>query len=199
MGKAVGGAGAVGCGVLGFGGLIVGTGLTVWLGSQAMSGVGGDVGDAGDGKDLKSLTSEVSILSENPIVGEGPNGQGLTIAAPPELAEGETVTVDGVRFSPGPIEITTCLTNPVGATTADRCDATTTAVATVDSRGDFTLAYPARRVLTVGGTAYDCAARSQACSLVANVKDGPVDAETSAGLTFAGGLSPVDAAPPPEG
>jgi hypothetical protein len=194
--RAVGGASAAGCGVLGFGGLLIGVALTVWLGSQVTGGIGGGGGSDGS-KDLQELTSEVSALANPTIDGLPVGGATLTVTSTATLDNGDLLPITGMAFEPGPIEVTACLANVERtADGAAACDLTTTAVATVDGRGSFGLMYPAKRVLVVDGTAYDCAAAYQACTIVAHPKDA-FDVGTTAGLTFANDLPPVDAQPPP--
>ena len=71
--------------------------------------------------------------------------------------------------------------------------------ATVDAKGKLQVDYPIHRVITIDGTAYDCAARAGACSVFGHRPDNVLDTGLAAPLVFAAGLPPVDAAPPPEG
>ena len=53
--------------------------------------------------------------------------------------------------------------------------------------------------ITVGGTAYDCAAAPGACSIRAQLASGPDADAITAPFSFAAGLPAIDAALPPTG
>jgi hypothetical protein len=190
--------------VFGFLGLIVGIGLTVYLGAQAMSGVGGSSGKdrtttRNPDEAAQRLGDELKGLTGDTVLGLEPSGATLTITAPGGLADGARATVTGAQLSPGPGELLTCLAAGSASGEAPRCDESTRAAVTVDATGSLRSAYPARRVVHVGGTAYDCAARAGSCVVMLHRPDNPLVSGTTAALTFAGGLPPVDAEPPPGG
>lgn len=188
MGKAVGGASAAGCGIFGLAGILISVGLVVWLGSQATTNVGGAT-HAPDSSGAQSLESQASALV-NPST-PGVAGRDLQITAPGKLDNGGVITVAGADFDPGPIEVTSCVTHlPANASGSTWCDPSTTAVATVLADRSFALSYPAKRIITVEGTAYDCAAFFHACSIVAHPK-GAFDKGSVRGLTFSSDL-PAD-------
>lgn len=173
MGRPVGGASAVGCGVFGLGSLVIGIGLVVWLGSMTMSATdgGGDrggrssSGDTGITTDVSALTSSLEDLTSGgaPVEGMEPVGAALTV--PGDLpAEGST-TATGTDLAPGPIELTWCLAGPGTPFEVGGCDDATTATGTVGEDGRLSLDLPVHRVITVDGTAYDCGARAGACAL----------------------------------
>ncbi|WP_421119003.1 hypothetical protein ACE2AJ_16780 [Aquihabitans daechungensis] len=105
----------------------------------------------------------------------------------------------GERLSPGPIDLTWCLTDASTPFEEAGCDPSTTIAAIVDPEGGLAIDSPIHRVITVGDTAYDCAARTQACSIFGHRPDNPLDTGLAAPLGFATGLPPVDAAAPPGG
>lgn len=205
MGRAVGGASSVGCGVFGFLGLVIGIGLTVYLGAQAMSGVGGVGGSASKDRDPSSsagratggLEDEVRGLTGDTVIGMEPSGATVTVTAPADLGDGGSLTVTGAGLSPGPVELLTCLVGEPVAGVSSRCDQATAVAATVDGAGGFRVTYPAVRVLTIDGTRYDCAARPSACAVMAHRSDNPLETGTSGPITFGADLPPVDAVAPP--
>lgn len=201
MGRPVGGASAVGCGVFGIGGLLVGVALVFWLGSQVLPSTGSDAP-----KDPETSTASSQVedlggidLPEVDVVGMEPRGAAIAISPASGYDDGAAVTITGSNLAPGPIDLTTCLAEAGSATSAGGCDEATTVAVTVDAEGAFTLTYPVRRVVDVEGTAYDCAARAEACILFGHRPDNPLPSGTLAPLTFAAGLAPVGAAAPPEG
>ena len=105
----------------------------------------------------------------------------------------------GTGFASGPVELTTCLTHQARiAGGLAGCDPDTAATVDVGADGILDAGYAVRRVITVIGTDYDCAAVDGGCSLVAAPPGSP-DLGPAAALRFASGLAPVDAEPPPEG
>lgn len=185
MSRAVGGASAVGCGVFGLGGLLISVGIVVWLGSIAFDGST----DSIRSRDGDATTTQVPIAED---------GAAIAIDPATGLTDGAEVRITGTDFPAGSVSITACLTNaPAGA--GDRCDAGTTTVAAVGADGQVAATRTAPRVITVNGTAYDCAAAPAACSLRAAAAGRPGDPGVDAGLVFATGLPPVDAEAPPAG
>lgn len=193
MGRAVGGSSAVGCGAFGIVGLLVGVGLTVWLGSMALSGST----DGGDGPKPPEATPEISTLDsaiddlQSPVPGLEPSG--ATLEVPAEVAANGDLPLRGTDLSPGPIRVSTCL----AATDAPACDPATAVELVVGGDGRLAADIPIHRVITIDGTAYDCAARPGACMLFGQRPDNPLDTGLPAALTFAAGLPPVDAIAPP--
>lgn len=183
----------MGCGAFGIGGLLVGVALTVWLGSMALSGSTG--GDSRSKRpqstsDVSALDSTLDDLS-SPVPGLEPSG--ATLVAPDGLAASGDLRLQGTNLSPGPIDVSTCL----AATDAPACDPSTTVTVTVGGDGRLDAAVPIHRVITIGGTAYDCAARAGACTLFGQRPDNPLDTGLPAALSFAPDLPPVDAVAPP--
>ncbi|MFN8016586.1 MAG: hypothetical protein U0P45_00535 [Acidimicrobiales bacterium] len=193
-GRAVGGGAAIGCGAFTFVGLLLGVGLTVFLGSRATDSLGGS-GDSG----LKDLKTKASVLASQPVPGTTPTKGRITLTMPATLADGGKVGVAGHDLAPGPIELTECLTSrePYPPDGGGQCDlTTTTSGGTVTGRGELAGTYAVRRVITVQGTRYDCAARVGGCTLVAHPK-GRLDSSATGPLAFAQGLAPVEAQAPP--
>jgi len=182
----VGGASAVGCGVFGLGGLLVGVALVVWLGSVALDGSSGMLG--GGGGDTAPTTAVPIARS----------GAAIAIDPPADLADGAEVRVTGSGFPSGPVSITACLTHAPGGG-GDRCDDSTGTVAAAGTGGKLLATRAVPRVITVGGVAYDCAAAPGACSLRARPIGRPGDPGVTAGILFATGRSPTDAEVPPTG
>ncbi len=199
MGRAVGGASAAGCGVLGLGSLIIGIGLTVWLGSTVMSSTGG--GGASRTKattpdaQVSTLSSTLDELGPSPATGMEPSG--ATLATSRGLADRGATTLRGTSLSPGPIDVSTCLAKTGTRFEVGGCDPSTTRTVDVGAGGTLASKVPIHRVITVEGTAYDCAARPGACALFGHRPDNPLDTGLAAPLVFATGLRPVDALAPP--
>lgn len=181
----MGGASAVGCGVFGVGGLLIGVALVVWLGSQALSG---STGGSDDGSRLfPSVPVTLAATGE-------PTGARLEVTPGADLGEAQQVAVTGTGFAPGPIELVACLAAPDdgGAACADGATG-----ARVSEQGGFERGVEVRRVLVVGGVSYDCAVRPGACVLRTRRPDGAGDAGVSLPLAFASGPAPVGAEPAP--
>lgn len=186
MGKAVGGASAAGCGVLGVGGLLIGVVLTVWLGSIALSGSTG----SSDG-DRPARTSSTSTTLP-PL----PANAAITLEDPEGRTDGGQMTIVGSGFAPGPVVVTTCLTHAPGGL-GNRCDGATDVTTDAAADGSWMLSYATDREITVGGTTYDCAASPGACSVIAHLAE--ANDGRSAPFAFADGLAPIDAVDPPTG
>ena len=196
-GRAVSGGVAAGCGAFTFVGLLLGVGLTVFLGSRATDSLGGSGSNGKTG--LDHLTSEVSSLVASTQPGGPATGARLVLSTPAKLGDGGSIGVAGQALAPGEAQLTTCLTirEPYPADGGGQCDLDTTAPAgTVDQRGEVTTTYRARRVITVHGTRYDCAARAGACSLVAHPV-GRLDGGAASIIVFGNALPPTDAQAPP--
>lgn len=180
MSKAVGGASAVGCGVFGLGGVIITVGLIAWLSSMALPGSGGD---------------DVTTTGATTTVPEVPADAAIALDPAGPFDDGARVQVDGTGFGSAPIVVTQCLTHPPEGAD-DPCDPVTS-VGTVVDAGRWRLEVVVSRTITVGGTAYDCAASSGACQLLAHPNGSATG--PAAPLEFAAGLGPVDAIAPPTG
>lgn len=181
----MGGASAIGCGVVGVGSLLIGVGLVVWLGSMALSGSTGG-SDTGSGPD----PSVPVTLAET---GE-PIGAELAIAPDAELGETVQVSATGSGLEPGAIELVVCLAAPLEGGLACADDAVRVRVS---EPGAFDRALEIRRVVLIGDTAYDCATRAGACVLRTRRAEGPPDRGLAVPFAFAAGLGPVDAVPAP--
>jgi hypothetical protein len=157
-------------------GLLLGVGLTVWIGSQVFDDTTG--GSASTTVTTPSLSSKAAI----------------TVEVPPGLDDEGAVQVRGTGFPTGPVQATLCLTHPVEST-PDPCDTATDARANVAADGTWELNLVVPRVISVGGEHYDCAAAPGACSVLAHLPDDP-DGPTEP-ISFSTGLGPVDAQAPP--
>ncbi|WP_426571851.1 hypothetical protein [Aquihabitans sp. McL0605] len=195
--RAVGGAVGAGCAGFSLVGILLAVGITVWLGSQATTGVSGP-------KHRPSSTGPGGA-DISPSVDPNLTLPGATLAratlttakAAPLGAGGGTVALTGTNFPPGPISVTACLSGGFRSSNGlAGCDVTTTATATVAADGSFRLTYPVKRVLDVLDTPNDCAAFEGACSVVAHPADA-FDDGPGVPLTFAAGLPPVDGAEAP--
>ncbi|MCU1372096.1 MAG: Neocarzinostatin family [Ilumatobacteraceae bacterium] len=198
MGKAVGGASAVGCGAVGLVGLLIGVGLTLWLGSMALTGsTGGDPRPATTLAGPTTSTAPPSTLDDRSDAGLPPEAT-VVVLAGNDFDDGGRITVRGSGFPVGPIAVTMCLADTPLAADA-RCDATTRVPIATGPDGGWTLVYPAPRVITVARVAYDCAAVPGGCAVLAQLDSRTDDVGVSARVTFATGLPPVDAMAPPTG
>lgn len=182
----MGGASAVGCGVVGVGSLLIGVGLVVWLGSMALSGSTGG-SDAGS---VPSPPAQVTLAE----TGE-PAGAELAITPDAELGETGQVSVTGTGFAPGTVELIVCLAAPLEGQLA--CADDGGSAAAVSELGTFDLAFEVRRAIVVEDTPYDCVVRPGACVLRTRRVEGPPDRGLAVPLAFAAGLPPVEAAPAP--
>ena len=194
-GRAVGGAAGAGCGIFSLVGILLGVGLTVFLASQ----VTGDLG--GSGHRSSTTIAGLPDISDATVPGTPFGGATLEVATPTHLDDGTPLRVTGLGYPSGPVEVTTCLTRPVDpADGRGACDAATTvrttATATADGTAGIRLDYPARRVITVDGVRYDCAATTAGCSLLAH-PTGAFDEGPTVHLAFADGLPKTDAESPP--
>lgn len=197
-GRAVGGAAGAGCGALGLVGLLIGVGLTVWLGMRAMDSVGS--GTRG--------TRTTTAAGE----GDGPGGLGTltvpgtgaptgTVTLDPAigLGDGMTVKVAAADLEAGAWEVTECLTNQTRAAGVDgACDPSTTVRASVPASGDLAAGFTVQRVIRVLDAPYDCAAFAGACVLVVHPRDS-LEGAPQAPLTFDPEGPPVTASIPPPG
>lgn len=196
-GRAVGGAAGAGCGVFTIVGVLLGVGLVVWLGSSIVPSGGGD-GGSGGGAEVGLSPDDVADLGIDQVVPTEVTGTGVSLTDDGSLDDGESVFVDGSGFAPGTVELTVCLTDEsrVAGGLAG-CDPATATTVEVGDDGVLDAGYQVQRVITVSDVAYDCAAVSGGCSLVAAPPGAP-DQGPAAPLLFAAGLPPVDAQPPPQ-
>lgn len=150
-----------GCGGLSLIGLLIGVGLTVWLGSIAMNG-----GLGGHDNKASGRTSVSSVLATSTTL--APTAA-ITVRPATDLAEGATVTVSSAAFPAGTkVRVSTCLSRATLATgTASLCDETTTSNAVVDRNGHLILGYKVVRAITVNNVPFDCAEKAGACVVTA--------------------------------
>lgn len=190
----------MGCGVFGLGSLVIGIGLTVWLGSTVLSSTTGGGGKKTTGTTPSAQVSTLdSTLEDAGAAVPGLEPSGATLEVAKDLADHGSTAVRGHDLSPGAIDLTSCLAQANSPDGVVGCDPSTSQTATVDAHGKLTVDYPLHRVITVDGTAYDCAARPGACAVYGHRPDNPLDTGLVAPLAFAAGLPPVDAVPPPVG
>lgn len=159
-GRAVGGVAGAGCGVFGLASLLVGVGVTVWLGSQVMDRV-----------DPSPSTKPA------PAMAISPRG---------DLPDGLEVQVTASGLTSGPVTVMTCVTDRLPATTPEPpCDPSGAQQATASADGSVSTTVLVTRTVTVTGTPYDCGAFAGACSLVVQTPDAP-DQGAQIPLTFVG-------------
>lgn len=146
-----------GCGGLSLIGLLVGVGLTVWLGSMVMDGTFG--GDSPKPRDTETLAS---VIDSSTTV---PRGAAVAVTPTSDLTEGAEVTVTSDAFPAGTeVRVETCLARTSVVTgDASPCDPREIALAVVDERGHLAARYPVTRVVTVAGTPFDCASKPGMC------------------------------------
>lgn len=157
-----------GCGGLSLIGLLVGVGLTMWLGSIAMNGgFGSNKDKSGDEKASVSsvLATTTTLAPTAPI----------TVSPTTDLTDGATVTVRSSAFPAGSkVRVTTCLARATLATgDAALCDDTTGSTGATDASGHLNVPYRVPRVVTVGGTPFDCAEKPESCVVTATSVDRP--------------------------
>jgi len=140
-----------------------------------------DVGpsDEGASTDITAPTSTSTSVDDPRFTS---TGMPVTIDPREGLRDGQTVTVRGESFPPGTeVYIGVCSRLAPG-TGIERCDRTNFKVVNAGADGTFEATYTLRRILEIGGTAYDCTAapaegERTACILVA----APARSETENG------------------
>ena len=201
-GRAVGGAAGAGCGAFGLLSLLLGVGLTVFLGMRVFDSVGSpkkqadsvsdQVAAAGGSADA---SGKVSLTVPGTAGGPGE----LVLAPDRGFSDGARASLSGTGLTPGPVEVTQCLTNESRAAgVLGACDPSSTTTATVAADGKLAVPVTVKRVASVLESPLDCAAFARACVLVVHTHDS-LDGSTQIGLVFAAGLPPTDAAQPPRG
>lgn len=207
-GRAVGSAASAGCGAFSLLGVLVGVGLTVWLGSQALSGGGGGGGGGSDAGGRRTPSADPSgaiealdALDELTASGaiDAPSPPGLKIVPGTGLVDGVPVAVVGTGLPVGIADVVACLsTPPTSLAGIDPCDPATARQTIVEADGALVVETTAVRALRVKDTPYDCAAAPGACEfrVTSTGSDGP---PPTAPIIFAENLQPIDAerAPPP--
>ena len=176
MARPVGAWGA-GCGIAGLLSILLGVGLSVWLGSRVLDSTTGNGGPADRAREAAAGTIAVT-----PATG---------------LTDGATVAIEGTGLPPGPARATVCLTNgPTDGGPLGTCDGSIQAPIEVapDGRAIGQLAVP--RAIRVIVTDYDCAAFDGACSVVVH-RDDTLAGAAYAPLSFTTGLPTVPAVEPP--
>ena len=160
---------SAGCGAFSLLGLLIGVGLTVWLGSRVMDDVGGSIGP--------------SVRS----------GATPTLLASPATAitDRQTITVDGAHFDVG---ATVTVVQCARVRTADRCDPSTTTSAKVSALGSLESPFVVHRALVLAATPLDCAAPGSRCFLRAST-EAPRARSADAALAITAASPPTTTAP----
>ena len=162
---------AGGCGAFSLLGLLIGVGLTVWLGSMALDGIGGG------GSSSRDRAPDVST-----VPGTGDTAVTLTPDGP--LAAGTPIRVAGTGYiATSKVQVLACL-RPVGDGPPTRCDPTGAVEAKVDALGEIDTTYIAPAAVTVDGRAQDCTTRNARCLLVARSRTGPTTRYATAALVL---------------
>lgn len=186
--RAVGGVAGAGCGAISLASILVGVALVVWLAGQAFDGTT----DAS--RSVETGGEAVLTVPRDPE----PVGA-LQVAPNASLIDGQALAITGEGLPPGPIAFSTCLSFQTRAAGAEgACDTHQQEAAEVSADGTVEAAMVARRVISVLGSSYDCAAFAGACSVIAHATDSLTSAPAVA-LDFAPDPSPVDATIPPRG
>ena len=140
-----------GRGALSLLGLLVGVGLTFWLGSMAF-GSGG------------STATKVLPTSPGKQADAGPpNGKAIQVSPTTGLGNEPRVLVTSTAFpAKAEVLISTCLHGgqSVGAT---GCDPKSVVTLRVGTTGRLSSDYPVPRVISVKGIPFDCATRAKQC------------------------------------
>jgi hypothetical protein len=146
----VGGAVGAGCGALSLAGLLVGVGLTVWLGSVVMGDIGG------------SRSASRGTRSEELAV---------AVAPAEKLDDGSPVFVTSSAFRPNElVGVAVCLAADIDRG-IDACDTVSSTRYFTDSDGRLAVRFAVPRVITVGKDAYDCADVPERCLVVAAAEE----------------------------
>ncbi|MBX3286805.1 MAG: hypothetical protein KF703_15755 [Actinobacteria bacterium] len=175
-GDGAGGCVGGGCSGLSLIGLLVGVGLTVWLGSMVADGMFG-----GDGPKPRDAASLASVIESSTTV---PATASIVVDPAADLVDGQRVVITSDAFpAEGAVQVDSCLARTTVATGDSACDPTATALDPVDARGHLVARYDVHRVVTVGGTPYDCASQAGLCVLRVTAV-GQEDPIGSAPLTF---------------
>lgn len=146
-----------GCGGFSLIGLLVGVGLTVWLGSMVMDGtLGGDEAQPRDAETLASVIASTTTV---------PRRAAISVVPASDLTDGAVVTVTSDAFPAGSeVRVDTCLARSNMVTgDAPPCDPGGGALSVVDQQGHLATRYQVARVVTVGGTPFDCAGEPGLC------------------------------------
>jgi len=157
----VGGCVGGGCGGLSLIGLLIGVGLTFWLGSIALDGGGG-----GHSQKRAETDAVSSILATSTTQ---PPTASITVRPATGLTAGATVIVSSAAFAPGlKVRVSTCLSRANLATGAGSlCDDATATIGTSDRNGHLNMAYKVPRSVTVDGLPFDCAEAAGTCVVAA--------------------------------
>ncbi len=176
-----------GLGVLSLVGLLVGVGLTVWLGSMAL-----DLGGGGGGRRRTTTTTTVATTSTTRPVDPAALGLPFTVEVDPTsgLGDGSDLTVRVSGPAPGvSVSVSTCAAGPE-ADGAPTCDADSVRQVTTDPDGEVAAVYRVPRTVTVGSTSVDCAEEAGRCQLRVGPAAEPERAEVVP-LSFADDVAPA--------
>jgi hypothetical protein len=133
--------------------------------------------------------SAVAPLGFNPRI--PPASQAITLSATTGLQDHQLVTVRGTGYTPGaPVIVIQCQT---GATSGLNCDEVSVATGSPGLGGQFTITYPVHRILSLGGTTFDCALKARSCFITAVNEQRQTEA-ASAKVSFNPKVPPVVAA-----
>lgn len=164
----VSGGSSVGCGAFGLLSILLGVGITAFLGAKMM----GDIGGTGS---PPSTTVP-----------------GLALSKPGTVSDGEVIVVTSHRLpADTPVAVTTCLNldhDPLASGLVEpRCDDTTRVVTRTDKAHHLRVLYKIRRNIRIDSRALDCSIQPGLCILHA-VANGSTDAALAidAPLTVAG-------------
>lgn len=149
-----GGVGA-GCGAFSLVGLLIGVGLTVWLGSIVVGGIGGS------GRDTNRNSNRSAPAG----------GANVEVQPPGSLADGTEAQIHGTGFIAGStVRVSVCL--PQDRRAQRRCADAGAKVATADALGEFDATLTVRSRITVAAKTVDCG-HLGACLVVARSTSGP--------------------------
>ncbi|MCU1356361.1 MAG: hypothetical protein JWM89_1779 [Acidimicrobiales bacterium] len=155
---------SAGCGAFSLLGLLIGVGLTVWLGSRVVDEVGGPVGPAAHGDATPTLLASPATA----------------------ITDRQRITVDGAHFDIGS---TVTIVQCARVRTADRCDPSTRTKAKVTVLGGLQSSFAVHRALVLDAMPLDCAAPGSRCFLRAST-DAPRARSADAALTITAATPP---------
>lgn len=170
---------AAGCGGFSLVGLLVGVGLTVWLGSMALSGStgGGSTRRSGGQPGAASTTTLPSVAVDlSPRTG---------------LTDGAKVTITSDAFGANrAVSVLVCTRGADLGTGADACGDPIASLRT-DAAGHLAGQVAVPRIVEVGLGPFDCAEDAGRCSVVLRAAGEPA-AQASVPLAFVAGLDPPE-------
>lgn len=157
------GTGGVGAGCAGFSliGLLVAVGLTFWLGAKVFD----STDPAGTRRATDQATDSSVTTTTLPAAADR---VAITVDPATGLTDGAAVHVTSTGYPAGTaVSVSTCVVGTGQVTgSSDPCDAASATAATVGADGTLAVDHPVVRLVTIGGTPFDCAETAATCQIV---------------------------------